>query len=168
MKKLMRLWKDDEGATAVEYGIMVALIAVAIIIAVTAVGTNLTTLFNRVAAAPLRPTRGGALPRRPARRGYSAAATLLNSVVRFVPTAVTAMMIATAISATMIPYSTAVAPSSSFHSLISFVMGSPRFVCILRLCEHRGPPIGPTDRKATVRTHLGPAPRPWYGAADPV
>jgi pilus assembly protein Flp/PilA len=40
---------DQEGATAVEYGIMVALIAVAIIIAVTAVGTELTTLFNKVA-----------------------------------------------------------------------------------------------------------------------
>jgi pilus assembly protein Flp/PilA len=39
----------EEGATAVEYGLMVALIAVAIIVAVTAVGTNLTALFNHVA-----------------------------------------------------------------------------------------------------------------------
>jgi pilus assembly protein Flp/PilA len=40
---------DDEGATAVEYGLMVALIAVAIIVAVTLVGTNLSALFTDVA-----------------------------------------------------------------------------------------------------------------------
>ncbi|TFD36171.1 Flp family type IVb pilin [Cryobacterium sp. TMT1-19] len=40
---------DEEGATAVEYGLMVSLIAVAIIVAVTAVGTALTALFNGVA-----------------------------------------------------------------------------------------------------------------------
>ena len=40
--------RDEKGATAVEYGIMVALIAVAIIIAVTALGTQLTDLFNTV------------------------------------------------------------------------------------------------------------------------
>ncbi len=39
----------EEGATAVEYGIMVALIAVAIIVAVTALGTNLSGLFSNVA-----------------------------------------------------------------------------------------------------------------------
>lgn len=39
----------DEGATAVEYGLMVALIAVAIIAAVTTLGGNLSTLFNYVA-----------------------------------------------------------------------------------------------------------------------
>jgi pilus assembly protein Flp/PilA len=39
----------ERGATAVEYGLMVALIAVAIVTAVTLVGTNLTTLFNNVA-----------------------------------------------------------------------------------------------------------------------
>lgn len=40
---------SDKGATAVEYGLMVALIAAVIIVAVTAIGTNLTTLFNNVA-----------------------------------------------------------------------------------------------------------------------
>ncbi|UUZ59715.1 Flp family type IVb pilin [Nocardioides sp. B-3] len=40
---------DEEGATAVEYGLMVALIAVAIIAAVTLPGGNLTTLFNSIA-----------------------------------------------------------------------------------------------------------------------
>jgi pilus assembly protein Flp/PilA len=41
----------DRGATAVEYGLMVALIAIVIIGAVTLIGGNLTTLFNEVAAA---------------------------------------------------------------------------------------------------------------------
>ncbi len=40
--------KSDEGATAVEYGLMVALIAVVIITAVTLVGTNLDALFDRI------------------------------------------------------------------------------------------------------------------------
>jgi pilus assembly protein Flp/PilA len=40
---------SDEGASAVEYGILVALIAVAIIVAVTLVGTNLNITFNEVA-----------------------------------------------------------------------------------------------------------------------
>ena len=44
-----RLTRDDTGATAVEYGLMVGLIAVAIIVAVTLLGTNLTGLFNGVA-----------------------------------------------------------------------------------------------------------------------
>ena len=43
--------RSEKGATAVEYGLMVALIAVVIIVAVTAIGTNLTTLFNQVANA---------------------------------------------------------------------------------------------------------------------
>ena len=50
MKKLVRmLWKDEEGATAVEYGIMVALIALVIIAAVTTLGTNLQQTFTQAA-----------------------------------------------------------------------------------------------------------------------
>lgn len=41
--------RSERGATAVEYGLMVSLIAVAIITAVTLVGTNLTSMFNGVA-----------------------------------------------------------------------------------------------------------------------
>jgi pilus assembly protein Flp/PilA len=41
----------ESGATAVEYGLMVALIAVVIIAAVTLLGTNLATQFGNVAAA---------------------------------------------------------------------------------------------------------------------
>ena len=46
-----RLGRDDRGATAVEYGLMVALIAAVIIGAVTLLGGNLNTLFNTVAGA---------------------------------------------------------------------------------------------------------------------
>ena len=46
-----KLRRDDRGATAVEYGLMVSLIAIVIIAAVTLVGTRLTALFNAVAAA---------------------------------------------------------------------------------------------------------------------
>jgi pilus assembly protein Flp/PilA len=43
-----RVDRDERGATAVEYGLMVSLIAVAIIVAVTALGTNLSTLFTSI------------------------------------------------------------------------------------------------------------------------
>jgi pilus assembly protein Flp/PilA len=39
---------DDRGATAVEYGLMVALIAAVIVGAVTILGTKLNTLFTNV------------------------------------------------------------------------------------------------------------------------
>ncbi|MFF2273464.1 Flp family type IVb pilin [Agromyces sp. NPDC058136] len=42
---------NEEGATAVEYGLIVALIAVVIIAAVTLVGTNLDLIFDQIAAA---------------------------------------------------------------------------------------------------------------------
>ena len=48
---LMLAKRDDEGATAVEYGLMVALIAVAIIATVSALGGKLGTLFTDIAAA---------------------------------------------------------------------------------------------------------------------
>ena len=43
------LRSQEEGATAVEYGLMVSLIAVAIIVSVTLLGTNLGALFTKVA-----------------------------------------------------------------------------------------------------------------------
>ncbi len=45
-----RFIQSESGATAIEYGLIVALIAVFIIGAVTAVGTNLATQFNSVAS----------------------------------------------------------------------------------------------------------------------
>jgi pilus assembly protein Flp/PilA len=51
MEKLINFFKEEDGATAVEYGIMVALIAIAIIITVTAIGTQLNEVFQRVNSA---------------------------------------------------------------------------------------------------------------------
>jgi len=45
-----RFLQAESGATAIEYGLIVALIAVFIIGAVTAVGTSLSTQFNSVAS----------------------------------------------------------------------------------------------------------------------
>ncbi len=43
-----RFLRDESGATAIEYGLIVALIAVVIITAVTTVGTNLNSSFTTV------------------------------------------------------------------------------------------------------------------------
>ena len=48
MRKLFGFLKDEEGATAIEYGLIAALIAVAIITAVTTIGTKLTSTFTAV------------------------------------------------------------------------------------------------------------------------
>jgi len=50
MKQFQRFCKDESGATAIEYGLIAAGIAVVIILAVQNIGTNLTTVFNNVAA----------------------------------------------------------------------------------------------------------------------
>jgi len=42
------LYRDDRGATAVEYGLMVALIAAVIVVAVAALGDKLKTIFNGI------------------------------------------------------------------------------------------------------------------------
>lgn len=51
MNILRNVRKDEEGATAIEYGLIAALIAVAIIGAVSSVGSELTTTFSEVASA---------------------------------------------------------------------------------------------------------------------
>jgi len=51
MNKLQKFFKEEDGVTAIEYGLIAALIAVVIIVAVTAVGTGLTGTFNSVADA---------------------------------------------------------------------------------------------------------------------
>jgi pilus assembly protein Flp/PilA len=40
---------DEEGVTAIEYGLIAALVAVAVVVAVTAIGTQLDTLFKKIA-----------------------------------------------------------------------------------------------------------------------
>lgn len=48
MKKLLQFTKDESGATAIEYGLIAAGIAVAIVTAVQTVGTDLTAMFTTV------------------------------------------------------------------------------------------------------------------------
>ena len=63
---LARLVRDDSGATAIEYGLIAALIAVAAIVAMKAVGTSLISVFTKVATklyptAPTTATKPGQL-----------------------------------------------------------------------------------------------------------
>lgn len=50
MRKLKALWRDESGATAIEYGLIAAGISVAILVAVNSVGTQLKSTFNTVSA----------------------------------------------------------------------------------------------------------------------
>ena len=50
MAKILKLIKNDKGATAIEYGLIAALIAVAAIGAMSNVGTKLSSNFNNVSA----------------------------------------------------------------------------------------------------------------------
>jgi pilus assembly protein Flp/PilA len=45
---LLRFWKEESGATAIEYGLIAAGIAIAIITAVKGVGSQLNTNFNSI------------------------------------------------------------------------------------------------------------------------
>ncbi len=48
MKIFARFAQDESGATAIEYGLIAALISVGIILAVSALGNNLSTMFNTI------------------------------------------------------------------------------------------------------------------------
>jgi pilus assembly protein Flp/PilA len=50
-KFVTRFLKDESGATAIEYGLIVALIAVVIVSAVTTLGTDLAAKFTGVSTA---------------------------------------------------------------------------------------------------------------------
>ncbi len=54
-RKLLRFLKDDKGASAVEYGLLVAMVAAVIVGAVTLVGGNLKATFDYVATIVLKP-----------------------------------------------------------------------------------------------------------------
>lgn len=51
MEQWNRFWKEDDGVTAIEYGLIAGLIAVVIIGAVTQLGGKLKTVFENIAAA---------------------------------------------------------------------------------------------------------------------
>ena len=48
MKLIKKLFKNENGATAIEYGLIAALIAVAAISAMSALGGNLSNTFTKV------------------------------------------------------------------------------------------------------------------------
>jgi pilus assembly protein Flp/PilA len=50
MQKIRKIFADKKGATAIEYGLIAALIAVAAIAAMQGLGNNLTKTFNNVAS----------------------------------------------------------------------------------------------------------------------
>ena len=50
MEKIGNFFKDESGASMVEYGLLVALIAVVCILAVTTLGTSLSSKFQAVSA----------------------------------------------------------------------------------------------------------------------
>ena len=49
MERIKNFFKDESGASAVEYGLLVALIAVVIIGAVTTLGSNISSKFTSAA-----------------------------------------------------------------------------------------------------------------------
>jgi pilus assembly protein Flp/PilA len=51
MSKLIRFMKKEDGATAIEYGLIAALISVVIVGALTVLGPQLATVFNSVTTA---------------------------------------------------------------------------------------------------------------------
>lgn len=63
MEKLLiatrRFLRDEEGVTAIEYGLIAALIAVVIIAGATLVGDNLNTLFTDISGCLATPQTGG-------------------------------------------------------------------------------------------------------------
>jgi pilus assembly protein Flp/PilA len=51
LNKIRTLIRDEEGATAIEYGLMAALIAAVIVVTVTALGVKVESAFKKVEAA---------------------------------------------------------------------------------------------------------------------
>ncbi|BAX63767.1 MULTISPECIES: Flp family type IVb pilin [Burkholderia] len=50
IEKIAWFARDQGGVTAIEYGLIAALIALGIVVALTTIGTDLSTVFSTVAA----------------------------------------------------------------------------------------------------------------------
>lgn len=48
---IQRFWNDEEGATAIEYGLIAGLIAIALVVAMTALQGGITNLYTRITTA---------------------------------------------------------------------------------------------------------------------
>ena len=53
-----RFMRDEEGVTAIEYGLLASLVAIAIILGATALGTSLNALFTDIAGCLATPKTG--------------------------------------------------------------------------------------------------------------
>ena len=53
-----RFIRDEEGVTAIEYGLIAALIAIVIVVGVAATGQSLNTLFGEIATCLANPASG--------------------------------------------------------------------------------------------------------------
>lgn len=62
MKTIRSFFADESGATAIEYGLIAALISVAAIIAMTLLGNNLNLIFNTVSDSLGDAANGAAAP----------------------------------------------------------------------------------------------------------
>lgn len=51
MKALQQFWKEEDGVTALEYGMIAALIAAVIVGSVTTIGTTIKAKFDLIVAA---------------------------------------------------------------------------------------------------------------------
>ena len=49
--QIVKFWRDEEGATAIEYGLIAGLISVAIAVTVKTLGTDLNTIFLNISKA---------------------------------------------------------------------------------------------------------------------
>lgn len=50
-KTMQKLWKNEDGVTAVEYGLLAALISGAAVLIITVTGTNLAAVFTAISTA---------------------------------------------------------------------------------------------------------------------
>ena len=55
---IKNFWNDEEGATAIEYGLIAGLIAVGLVAALTAIGTDLSGLFGKIREILTTATKG--------------------------------------------------------------------------------------------------------------
>lgn len=59
LNKIMKFLKDEEGASAVEYGLIVGLVAVAAVLVLATMGTQLSDLFQTVSDKLVGPASSG-------------------------------------------------------------------------------------------------------------
>lgn len=62
IKVLNTFWRDENGATAIEYGLIAALVSVAVIAGASLLGVNISGLFSAIAGCMANPTAGCMAP----------------------------------------------------------------------------------------------------------